>query len=58
MSKAESGASHTSFFVLATGIDMPTKEELIATRHSDLKEIAKEIGADRIFYQDLDDLQE
>jgi len=39
------------------GIDMPTKEELLAHRHTDLHEIAKEIGADRIIYQDLCDLQ-
>ncbi|MEQ1880121.1 MAG: amidophosphoribosyltransferase [Burkholderiales bacterium] len=37
------------------GIDMPTSRELIATGRSDL-EIAQEIGADRLIYQDLDDL--
>merc|ERR1712060_174692 len=39
------------------GIDMPTKKELLACRHADLPAIAAEIGADRIFYQDLSDLQ-
>jgi amidophosphoribosyltransferase len=37
------------------GIDMPTSRELIATGRSDL-EIAREIGADRLIYQDLNDL--
>jgi amidophosphoribosyltransferase len=39
------------------GIDMPTSRELIATGRSDL-EIAREIGADRLIYQDIDDLIE
>ena len=34
------------------GIDMPTKHEFIATGRSDA-EIAREIGADAVFYQDL-----
>jgi amidophosphoribosyltransferase len=34
------------------GIDMPTREELIATGRSDA-EIAREIGADELIYQDL-----
>src|SRR3954468_17490731 len=34
------------------GIDMPTRDELIATGRSD-EEIAREIGADRLIYQDL-----
>jgi amidophosphoribosyltransferase len=34
------------------GIDMPTRDELIATGRSD-DEIAREIGADRLIYQDL-----
>jgi len=34
------------------GIDMPTREELIATDRSD-EEIAREIGADQLIYQDL-----
>jgi len=37
------------------GIDMPTREELIATGRTD-EEIAREIGADRLIYQDLDAL--
>ncbi len=37
------------------GIDMPTRQELLATGRSDA-EIALEIGADAVFYQDLDDL--
>ena len=38
------------------GIDMPSRKELIATARSDA-EICREIGADRLFYQDLDDLK-
>ncbi|MEW5905027.1 MAG: amidophosphoribosyltransferase [Pseudomonadota bacterium] len=38
------------------GIDMPTRKELIATGRSD-EEICREISADRLFYQDLDDLK-
>jgi amidophosphoribosyltransferase len=34
------------------GIDMPTRDELIATGRSD-EEIAREIGADHLIYQDL-----
>jgi amidophosphoribosyltransferase len=34
------------------GIDMPTRDELIATGRSDA-EIAREIGADELIYQDL-----
>ncbi len=37
------------------GIDMPTRQELLATGRSDA-EIAVEIGADAVFYQDIDDL--
>ena len=37
------------------GIDMPTREELIATGRTD-EEIAREIGADQLIYQDLDAL--
>jgi amidophosphoribosyltransferase len=37
------------------GIDMPTSRELIAYGRSDA-EIAREIGVDRLIYQDLDDL--
>ncbi|HUU72821.1 MAG TPA: amidophosphoribosyltransferase [Burkholderiales bacterium] len=39
------------------GIDMPTSSELIAYGRSDA-EIAREIGADRLIYQDLDALVE
>jgi len=38
------------------GIDMPSRHELIATGRSD-EEICREIGADRLIYQDLDDLK-
>ena len=39
------------------GIDMPTRAELIATGRSN-EEIAREIGADHLIYQDLDALIE
>jgi amidophosphoribosyltransferase len=38
------------------GIDMPTRSELIATGRSE-DEIALEIGADAVIYQDLDALK-
>jgi amidophosphoribosyltransferase len=38
------------------GIDMPTRGELIAAFRSD-EEICREIGADALIYQDLDDLK-
>ncbi|MQY50466.1 amidophosphoribosyltransferase [Rhodocyclus tenuis] len=38
------------------GIDMPTRAELIATGRSD-EEIAREIGADALVYQDLEALK-
>jgi amidophosphoribosyltransferase len=38
------------------GIDMPTRQELIATGRTDA-EIAREIGADLLIYQDLDALK-
>ncbi|MHB1100096.1 MAG: amidophosphoribosyltransferase, partial [Burkholderiales bacterium] len=38
------------------GIDMPTRSELIATGRSD-EEICREIGADRVIYQDLESLK-
>ena len=38
------------------GIDMPSRKELIATGRTD-DEICREISADRIIYQDLDDLK-
>ncbi|HWN30170.1 MAG TPA: amidophosphoribosyltransferase, partial [Burkholderiales bacterium] len=37
------------------GIDMPTRQELLANGRSD-DEIAREIGADKLIYQDLDAL--
>ena len=37
------------------GIDMPTKSELVAHERSE-GEIAKEIGADNVFYQTIEDL--
>ncbi len=37
------------------GIDMPSADELIGAGRDD-KQIAEAIGADRLFYQDLDDL--
>jgi len=39
------------------GIDMPSSNELIATGRTD-EEICREISADRIIYQDLEDLKE
>jgi amidophosphoribosyltransferase len=39
------------------GIDMPTRNELIANGRSD-DEIAREIGADMLIYQDLDSLKD
>ena len=39
------------------GIDMPAVNELIAHGRSD-EQIAKAIGADRLFYQTIDDLQD
>ena len=61
----ESGARRVFFasaappvrFPNVYGIDMPTREELIATGRSD-EEIAREIGADQLIYQDLDALIE
>ena len=38
------------------GIDMPSRHELIATGRTD-EEICREIGADKLIYQDLDDLK-
>ncbi len=38
------------------GIDMPTRSELIATGRTD-EEICREIGADRVIYQDLESLK-
>jgi len=39
------------------GIDMPTRAELIAAHRSE-DEVAREIGADALVYQDLDALKE
>jgi amidophosphoribosyltransferase len=38
------------------GIDMPTRAELIASQRSEA-EVAKEIGADALIYQDLEALE-
>ncbi len=38
------------------GIDMPSRKELIATGRTD-EQICREIGADRLIYQDLEDLK-
>jgi len=38
------------------GIDMPTRKELIATGRTD-EQICREISADRLIYQDLEDLK-
>jgi len=43
-------------FANVYGIDMPTRHELIATGRTDA-EIAREIGADLLIYQDLDALE-
>jgi amidophosphoribosyltransferase len=42
-------------FANVYGIDMPSTSELVASTRSD-EEVAKLIGADRLIYQDLDDL--
>jgi len=39
------------------GIDMPTPEELIAHGRTE-EQVAEAIGADRLFFQDLDDLRQ
>lgn len=61
----EAGASKVYFASAAPpvrypnvyGIDMPSPQELIAQGRTD-DEIAREIGADRLIYQDLEDLVE
>jgi len=61
----ESGANKVYFASAAPpvrypnvyGIDMPTSEELIAHGRTE-QEIAQAIGADRLIYQDLEDLLE
>ena len=64
MMARESGANRVFFASAAPpvryanvyGIDMPTRQELIANGRSD-EEIASEIGADALIYQDLDALK-
>src|SRR5687767_9937124 len=61
----ESGAKKVFFasaappvrFPNVYGIDMPTRAELIAAHRSE-DEVAREIGADALIYQDLDALKE
>jgi amidophosphoribosyltransferase len=61
----ESGARKVFFATAAPpvrfpnvyGIDMPTRAELIAAHRSE-DEVAAEIGADALIYQDLDELKE
>jgi amidophosphoribosyltransferase len=43
-------------FPCVYGIDMPTRQELIAHNKESMEEIRKEIGADLLIYQELDDL--
>ncbi len=61
---ARDAGAHRVFFASAAppvrfpnvyGIDMPTRQELLATGRTDV-EIAHEIGADALIYQDLDAL--
>jgi amidophosphoribosyltransferase len=42
-------------FANVYGIDMPTASELVASNKTE-EEVAKSIGADKLIYQDLDDL--
>jgi len=64
MMARESGANRVFFASAAPpvrypnvyGIDMPTRQELIANGRSD-EEIAREIGADALIYQDLNALK-
>ena len=61
----EAGAKHVYFASAAPpiispdpyGIDMPTKEELIAANHS-VEEIRKHIKADKLFYGSIEDLRD
>ena len=65
MMARESGANRVFFASAAPpvrypnvyGIDMPTRQELIANGRSD-EEIAREISADALVYQDLDALKD
>jgi len=43
-------------FPCVYGIDMPTRQELIAHNKETIEEIQKEVGADFLIYQELDDL--
>jgi amidophosphoribosyltransferase len=60
----ESGAKKVIFasaappvrFPNVYGIDMPTRDELIASGRSD-DDICREIGADALFYQDIEDMK-
>ncbi len=60
----ECGARHVYFaayspplrYPCVYGIDMQTRTEFVA-RHSDVEQIAKKIGADRVIYQTLDNLK-
>jgi amidophosphoribosyltransferase len=60
----ECGAKHVYFaayspplrYPCVYGIDMQTRTEFVA-RHSDVEQIAKKIGADRVIYQTLDNLK-
>lgn len=60
----DSGAQKVYFAVAAPpikfpcvyGIDMPTRQELIAHNKEKIEDIRKEIGADFLIYQELDDL--
>ncbi|MCL2829296.1 MAG: amidophosphoribosyltransferase [Betaproteobacteria bacterium] len=62
---ARAAGAHKVFFASAAppvrfpnvyGIDMPTRSELIASGRSEL-EIMREIGADALIFQDLEDLK-
>ena len=62
---AQEAGAHKVYFASAAppvrfpnvyGIDMPTRQELIATGRDD-EDICREIGADHLIYQDLDSLK-
>jgi amidophosphoribosyltransferase len=44
-------------FPKVSGIDMPARSELIASGRN-VQELAKEIGADELIFQDLEDLEQ
>ncbi len=60
----ECGAKHVYFaayspplrYPCVYGIDMQTRTEFVA-RHSDVEQIARKIGADKVIYQTLDNLK-